>query len=128
VLLVEDLVGLRLRFSEALTLAGFVVLEAGDGRTAVEKATTLWPHAIVMGLALPVMDGPDAARLLKTHERTAHIPILGLALRRQSRGTLRTSDFDEVLSISCSPEELVEALRRLLAPSRVGKKQKGHGD
>jgi DNA-binding NarL/FixJ family response regulator len=40
--------------------------EAENGQDAIEKAQVLHPHLIVMDLSMPVMNGIDAARTLKT--------------------------------------------------------------
>jgi YesN/AraC family two-component response regulator len=44
--------------------------EAENGQDAIEKAQVLHPHLIVMDLSMPVMNGIDAARTLKTFSAT----------------------------------------------------------
>jgi DNA-binding NarL/FixJ family response regulator len=39
--------------------------EAGNGREAIEKAQALHPDLVVIDLSMPVMNGLDAARVLK---------------------------------------------------------------
>ncbi|HMH00489.1 MAG TPA: response regulator, partial [Terriglobales bacterium] len=46
--------------------------EAENGRVAIEKAQALHPDLIVMDLSMPVMNGIDAARALKTLMPTVH--------------------------------------------------------
>jgi len=54
------------------------VIVATDGRSGIERARIEQPALILMDLSLPVMDGWEAARRLKTDEHTRHIPIIAL--------------------------------------------------
>jgi two-component system cell cycle response regulator DivK len=58
---------------------GFEVLVARDGRAGVEAAREHLPDLILLDLGLPVLDGWEAARLLKQDERTRTIPIIALS-------------------------------------------------
>jgi two-component system, cell cycle response regulator DivK len=58
---------------------GFEVLVARDGRAGVEAAREHMPDLILLDLGLPVLDGWEAARLLKQGERTQAIPIIALS-------------------------------------------------
>jgi two-component system, cell cycle response regulator DivK len=57
----------------------FEVLVAHDGQTGVEAARKHRPDLILLDLGLPVLDGWEAARLLKEDERTRSIPIIALS-------------------------------------------------
>jgi two-component system cell cycle response regulator DivK len=57
----------------------FEVLVAHDGQTGVEAAREHRPDLILLDLGLPVLDGWEAARLLKEDERTRSIPIIALS-------------------------------------------------
>jgi CheY-like chemotaxis protein len=58
---------------------GFKVLVAGDGQAGVAAAREHLPDLILLDLGLPVLDGWEAARLLKGDERTRAIPIIALS-------------------------------------------------
>jgi two-component system, cell cycle response regulator DivK len=58
---------------------GFEVLVARDGKAGVEAAREHLPDLILLDLGLPVLDGWQAARLLKDEERTRAIPIIALS-------------------------------------------------
>jgi CheY-like chemotaxis protein len=58
---------------------GHTVLVARDGRAGVEAARAERPDLILLDLGLPVLDGWEAARLLKADERTRTIPIVALS-------------------------------------------------
>ena len=60
-----------------LTLRGFDVLEAADGRQAVELARTARPDLILMDLRMPVLNGLAAARAIRQHSPS--LPIVALS-------------------------------------------------
>jgi two-component system cell cycle response regulator DivK len=58
---------------------GHAVLVARDGRAGVEAARAELPDLILLDLGLPVIDGWEAARLLKADGRTRAIPVIALS-------------------------------------------------
>lgn len=78
VLLVEDEDSLRELYAAELAAAGFMVLEAPDGATAVEKAFQFGPHALVLDLMIPGIDGFKVARRLRGDDRTSDLAIIAL--------------------------------------------------
>jgi len=71
----DDLAGL-LMASEALSAAGFEVLEAEDGVEAVEQFTEHQPDLVVMDVVMPRMNGFDSCSLIRKSEGGEHVPIL----------------------------------------------------
>jgi CheY-like chemotaxis protein len=59
--------------------ASFVVLVAADGEQGVAMATAEQPDLILMDLSLPVLDGWEATRRLKSAPETKHIPVIALS-------------------------------------------------
>ncbi|GAG49525.1 unnamed protein product, partial [marine sediment metagenome] len=80
-LVVDDEDDLQFILGEHLRAIGFEVLEARDGREAVEIAIERLPDLIIMDIALPVMDGVAATRVLRANARTASIPVVMLTAR-----------------------------------------------
>jgi len=78
ILVAEDDVDNRRIVVKVLTVEGHETLEAADGRTTVEIARRERPDLILMDLAMPGMDGWEAARQLKADAETADIPIIAL--------------------------------------------------
>src|SRR6202162_4239610 len=76
VLVVDDNAVIRQALSRLFTLeSDFDVCgEAENGQDAIEKAQALHPDLIVMDLSMPVMNGIDAARTLKTLMPT--VPVI----------------------------------------------------
>jgi CheY-like chemotaxis protein len=78
ILLVDDHEDSRIIYRTLLLHAGFSVVECTDGASAVRSASDECPDLILMDLALPVLDGWEATRILKSDERTRHIRIVAL--------------------------------------------------
>jgi two-component system, cell cycle response regulator DivK len=57
----------------------FEVLHAENGKAGVEMAIRERPDLILMDLELPVIDGWEASRQLKSNQLTRHIPIIALS-------------------------------------------------
>ena len=62
-----------------LTRAGFEVAVATDGLQGVAMAASEAPDLILMDLSLPVLDGWEATRRLKSAPDTRPIPIIALS-------------------------------------------------
>ena len=57
ILLVEDSDDIRLLMKMVLEMKGYRVIEAANGRQAIERALEERPQLILMDLSMPVMDG-----------------------------------------------------------------------
>src|SRR5688572_26230994 len=117
VLLVEDQTDLRQLYAQELSIGGFDVIEAGNGAEAITHTTSRFPDVVLMDLSLPVVDGWEATRRLKTDQRTAHIPVVALTahdgageLQRATRAGV-----DWFVPKPCPPHALITEVRRVLA-------------
>ena len=81
--------------SRRLSRRGFDVLIAVDGAQGIQVAKTELPDLILMDMSLPVMDGWDATRQLKTDTQTQSIPVIALTAHAMS------GDRDKALSAGC---------------------------
>ncbi len=96
ILLVEDNEMNRDMLSRRLERRGFEVSIAVDGREGLEKAAAEQPDLILLDMSLPVMDGWEAARLLKQRPDTAAIPIIALTAHAMS------GDRERALEVGCN--------------------------
>jgi CheY-like chemotaxis protein len=119
VLIVEDQSELRQLYAQELTISGFDVIEAGNGLDALARSTE-YPDVILMDLSLPVLDGWEATRRLKSDSRTAHIPVVALTAHDGSGELQRATraGCDWFVPKPCPPTDLIEEVRRVLAGSR----------
>ncbi len=107
--------------AEALTMEGFSVVEAANGREAIERARSVLPDAIVMDLSLPILDGAAATRVLRTYAPTSRIPTLALTGLSVSPSEAQSLGLDGVLRKPCVPEDLAARLRLVIAPRLAGR-------
>jgi CheY-like chemotaxis protein len=98
-------------------LGDFEVLAAENGEKGCEMAATEQPDLILMDLEMPVVDGWEATRRLKSSPTTRDIPII--ALSAHALGGER----EKALAAGCNEfdtkpiefDRLVATLRRVLA-------------
>jgi len=77
-LLVEDNEMNRDMLSRRLVRRGYEVLIAVDGAEGIASATEHRPDLILMDMSLPVLDGWEATRRLKSDPLTMAIPVIAL--------------------------------------------------
>lgn len=118
ILLADDHEDNRIALLTVLQREGYAALGAADGREAVEIAREHLPDLILMDLAMPVMDGRQAMRQLRSDERTARIPIVVITAMALSvdRDSLVAEGFDGLLVKPCMPPQLIQQVRRLIGP------------
>lgn len=102
------------------TRAGFTVLVANDGEQGVALAAAERPDLILMDLRLPVLDGWEATRRIKSQPETRHIPIIALTAHAMS------GDRERALAAGCDdfdtkPVELPRLLEKVRALLPKGK-------
>jgi len=78
ILLVEDNEMNRDMLSRRLERRGFQVVIAEDGAAGVAVAKSELPDLILMDMSLPVIDGWEATRQLKSAAETKDIPVVAL--------------------------------------------------
>jgi len=74
-LIIDDNSELRTHI-KSLFINKFTVIEAKDGLEGISKAIEYIPEVIISDIMMPGKDGVELSKLLKTDERTSHIPII----------------------------------------------------
>lgn len=125
ILIVEDSSTQALRAQLLLAEAGFEVDTAGNGQIGLEKARSSPPDLVVADLMMPVMDGYEMTRRLKSDPRTAGVPVLILTTKDQPLDIIRGLEVgaDQFLTKPYQDDYLVERIRALfaqLAEARAG--------
>jgi CheY-like chemotaxis protein len=119
ILIVEDQVELRQLYAQQLSISGFDVIEAQNGAEAITHTTAREPDVVLMDLSLPIVDGWEATRRLKSDERTAHIPVVALTAH-DGAGELQRATragCDWFVPKPCPPDALIAEVRRVLGGS-----------
>ena len=75
ILIIDDNADVR-DYVKSLLKEEYTVIEAPDGRAGVKKAMKYVPDAIICDVMMPVMDGLECCRKLKTELQTSHIPVM----------------------------------------------------
>ncbi len=99
ILIVEDDDMLQEILAERLKLRGYLVEVAGDGQQGVDLAVEKTPDVILMDMRLPVLNGWDATRKLKSQPETQHIPVIALTAHSL------VGDREESLAAGCDEYE-----------------------
>jgi DNA-binding response OmpR family regulator len=96
---------------------GNAVQVVADGRAALERARSAKPDLIVLDVMLPLVDGLDVCRILRTE---SDVPILLLTARTTEEDMLLGLDLgaDDYLTKPYSPRELTARVRALLRRSK----------
>jgi CheY-like chemotaxis protein len=84
ILYVEDNDDNIFMLKRRLTRSGFTVVIATDGAQGVAMAASERPDLVLMDLSLPVLDGWEATRRIKTASETRNIPVIALTAHAMS--------------------------------------------
>ena len=95
ILLVEDNEMNRDMLSRRLKRRGYEVLIATDGAKGVAMANSEKPDLILMDMSLPIMDGWEATRQIKSNPDTKFIPTIALTAHAMS------GDREKALKAGC---------------------------
>jgi two-component system alkaline phosphatase synthesis response regulator PhoP len=119
ILVVDDEPGIVQIARDYLDRAGFRVLTAGDGPTALRLARAERPSLLVLDLMLPGMDGLDVTRALRQDPATRKLPIIMLTARVDEADRLVGLELgaDDYVTKPFSPRELVARVRAVLRRS-----------
>ncbi|MDB5123564.1 MAG: response regulator [Mucilaginibacter sp.] len=81
ILIIEDNLDIRENIVEILTLAGYVVDAASNGKTGVSSALKNVPDLIICDIMMPELDGYSVLHLLNKNANTAAIPFIFLTAK-----------------------------------------------
>jgi CheY-like chemotaxis protein len=120
VLLVEDNEMNRDMLSRRLIKRGYTVVMAIDGRQGIDMAVSEKPDIILLDMSLPVVDGWDAAKQIKSNDASKGVPLIALTAHAMA------SDKERALSAGCDDFDTKPVdLPRLLGKMETLLKAKG---
>ena len=116
VLIVEDNEKNMKVFRDLMQIHGHRTLEARDGPTGLEMAREHLPDLILMDIQLPVMDGYEVTRRLKTDEATQGILIVAVTSYAMTgeEEKAREAGCDAYISKPIDIRNLIETVKGLL--------------
>ncbi len=99
ILIIEDERSLVEVLTYNLQKEGYIVASATDGQDGLRRAMSLLPDLVLLDLMLPVIEGLEVCRQLRSSPRTKEIPILML--------TARGEEVDEVVGFQMGADDYV---------------------
>jgi len=115
ILVVEDNMD-NIRTVKALLTETCDIIEAIDGRGGIEQAKKHRPALILLDISLPVMDGFQVLKELRSEEALRHIPVIALTARAMTgdREGILACGFDGYVSKPIDDKLLEKTIRGLL--------------
>jgi CheY-like chemotaxis protein len=115
VLLVEDHTDTRQMYAEFLR-ATFDIVEAADGRQALELARARPPAVVVTDLSLPGMDGFELIAHIRVDPAMRRVPVVCLSGfgGESHEERARAAGCDRILQKPCLPDRLADAIGEVL--------------
>jgi len=120
VLYVEDDKDLQFPISQILGMMGYEVACADNGKMGVEKAESWKPDVILMDVRMPIMNGPEAIRILRSKPDTERTPIFVLSAYSDSktRDSCRQAGADAFFTKPIDIEKVDAAIKQALKIAR----------
>jgi CheY-like chemotaxis protein len=103
--------------TDALTGAGFRVVQAMDGQRALQEALSRRVDLIIMDVSMPQVGGVEACHCLKAMPKTSKIPVVLTAAKKDPAARMlaeRTHGSVRVLRKPFAAEELVSVAKQLV--------------
>jgi two-component system, cell cycle response regulator DivK len=116
ILIVEDQEDNRIILRRLLSTAGYDLIEAMNGEDGVALALSMRPDLILMDIQLPVMDGYEATRRIKSNAELKSIPVIAVTSYALSgdEAKARAAGCDAYVAKPFSPRQLLAKVREYL--------------
>lgn len=124
ILLVEDSQEVR-QFLKGLLIEDYTILEAENGKRGIEIASENSPELIISDVMMPVMDGFEFCKKIKTDIQTSHIPVILLTAKASGESKIEglETGADDYLTKPFNSRELLVRVKNLLESRRILKEK-----
>lgn len=120
ILVVEDNESAIIQLKDILIGQGYTVQLAKDGREALEQIECCLPDAMILDLMMPEVDGYDVLKVIRSVEKTAHIPVLILTAKHVTKEELSFLTSNHIYQLiqkgDVNRVELLSAVGRMVTP------------
>lgn len=115
ILVVEDTRAIRFVLRRMLEKIGHVVMEAGDGSEGIQTAIEMQPDLIFSDISMPVMNGHELARAIRSDPRCTQMKLVAVTGFGQAadRQNAMAAGFDEHIVKPIDIHKLRDILGRL---------------
>jgi two-component system cell cycle response regulator DivK len=116
ILVIEDQEDNRIILRRLLSNAGYELIEAVNGEDGVALALSMRPDLILMDIQLPVMDGYEATRRIKSSAELKSTPVIAVTSYALSgdEAKARAAGCDAYIAKPFSPRQLLAKVREYL--------------
>ncbi len=123
ILVADDIALNRMLIKEFVRSSELTVIEAKDGRSAVQLARQHRPDLILMDIRMPVMDGYNAMAKIRRHGDLQSIPIVAITASgmKEELERIISSGFDGYLIRPFNRHQLIETVVRFLPREELKK-------
>jgi len=115
ILVVDDAAFMRMRMSKILTEAGYTVIQAENGRDALEKYQASSPDAVLMDITMPEMDGLTALKEIRTIDPSARVAMVTALGQQQIVLEAVKNGAKDFLVKPCEGDRVLAAVSKLCA-------------
>ncbi|CAN2048711.1 two-component system, sensor histidine kinase [Candidatus Magnetomoraceae bacterium gMMP-13] len=126
ILVVEDMADSRILLCKLLESVGFDIKEAINGQQALEVFETWHPHLVWMDMRMPVMNGYEAARIIKTTPKGKKTPVIALTASSfdQDRQEILAAGCDDFIRKPFQEAEIFETIDKHLKINYIYEEEK----
>jgi DNA-binding response OmpR family regulator len=119
ILIADDNALVRSLLERLIRQAGYQVELAANGEELIRKALARRPALVLTDLEMPLVNGSEAIRQLRSDERTASVPMLLFSGRPDGAPLARAAGADEFIAKPFTPHELLSRITAHLIKAPV---------
>jgi CheY-like chemotaxis protein len=119
ILVADDNAFIRNLLERLIRQAGYRVEIATNGEELIRKALAQRPALVLTDLEMPVVDGTQAIRLLRSDARTASVPMLLFSAREDGAPLARAAGADEFIAKPFTNKDLLSRITSHLTKASV---------
>jgi two-component system phosphate regulon response regulator PhoB len=123
ILIIEDEEDIHELIAYNLKQDGYEVVSAYSGIEGLEKVIPEKPDLVLLDIMLPVMNGLDVCRAMKSNDKIAHIPIVMLTAKNEDVDIITGLELgaDDYITKPFSPRVLTARIRAILRRGTLSK-------
>lgn len=122
IVVAEDNPASRELMRELLESSGYRIVEAADGKEALEKTLEVRPDLMVLDIELPVMSGFEVLEAIRQHPELCSLPVVAVTARAMEGDLERgvAAGFDAYITKPIKIAAARARIRELLEPEKAG--------
>ncbi|MFH1618639.1 MAG: response regulator [bacterium] len=116
ILIIDDEADMLDLMATLLRQEGYAVITAENGLEGVKKAKELLPSLVLADIHMPVMDGLEACRQIKSDETTKNIPVVMLTVAGQMSEIQKAMMYGAKTYVTkpCPREQILKVIEDIL--------------